>query len=280
MAVTFIFALSGQAFAESADYLNIPMETVSTFSEYDWLQSVEEKSDFELKDDGYTDEQIECIKTGTYEEELKNEVFKCSKLDEKTLEDMGYTQEQILGLKSLQDDESIQQLAVFSASVKCKNWLSSHVYDKKTKKTKFNINYSWEWTALPLIAMSDCIGMGWNNNFGANVNSNTVKVIYKPLTDCAKTVEKTYKVVEKEMGIAQAQFPMKCDNQHWARSGSGIMKLTAAGLKKNTKFQFKYAHNQLGATPSVTIPAGIGFTFKSAEDIFMPDAVVYSETSK
>lgn len=193
---------------------------------------------------------------------------------------MGYTTEQIFRLKLLQGNESIQQLAVISASVKCKNSLSSHIYDKKAKKTKFNINYSWEWTALPLIALSDCIGMGWNNDFGANVNSNTVKVIYKPLTDRAKTVEKTYKVVEKEIGTAQAQFPMKCDNQHWARSGSGIMKLTAAGLKKNVKFQFKYAHNQAGATPSVTIPGGIGFTFKAAEDVFMPTAIVYSETPK
>lgn len=214
------------------------------------------------------------------EDELKNEVFKRSKLDEEILEDMGYTPEQIAELKSLQGNESIQQLAVFSASVKCYNSLSSHVYNKKTKKTNFNVNYSWEWTALPLIAMSDCIGMGWNNDFSANINSNTVTVTYKPLTDRAQTVKKSYKVVEKEICAAQTQFPMKSDNQYWAKSGSGVLKLTAAGLKNNAKFQFKYAHNQIGVTPYVTAPGGIGFTFESAEDTFMPSAIVHSLTAK
>ena len=59
--------------------------------------------------------------------------------------------------------------------------------------------------------------------------------------------------------------------------GVGDMALSQTGKVNDVKFAFKYAHNRIGATPSVSYPWSLSFEFTSAEDVYQPSSVVYSD---
>lgn len=75
---------------------------IVTLSEYDMLKNLTQESVENLKEQGYTDIEINKFKSGEFEMEIKEEVFRRSNLNDSKLREMGYTEDEIngLGIKS------------------------------------------------------------------------------------------------------------------------------------------------------------------------------------
>lgn len=253
-------------------------------NEYDAYLELKSCDSDELTDRGYTKEEIAAIHSSTLEGKMLAEVFRRATLDDETLTNMGYNTQEISQLRALTGDETLAEVAPFAlASVTCYNTITSHTYSNSYDKTYLLADFGWEWDKMPVIKRTDTIGCGWSEDYypDNSVGDNVVTNVYRQLNGAPNTKEVDTGLYEKQLETAEHQFEMQptlAGIEYWCESGYGTMTLSQAGLDNNAKFSFKYAHDTMGITPSVSAPWGIGFSFDHAEDIFTPAAgVAYSD---
>ena len=267
------------------DILKNNNEDVKTFDEYDLINVFRNKSESQLKAEGYSIEKIKEIKSDEVEKIITEEIFNRSKLDSNQLKGMGYTSEEIIKLKKLNGSESIEELSKSGLLATCSvyNTYYSHTYKTARDKTFFVVAYGWEWNRAPSILGTDCAGVGWNHDFTPdNSIDNSYNITYKTYVNLLYSTMEKYSstnMVEKYMQTSEDVFDLNelYGEYYYVKSGYGIMCLSQTGKVNDVKFTFKYGHNETGLVPSVGFPWSIGFTLEEAETVFVPPQLVYHD---
>lgn len=286
--VMLMLSVTGQAFAvttyegDDSAKVNNAKVTVST-NELDAYLELKLQDEGKLKAWGYSQAEIEDIKSGALETQFRNELKRRKGLDDEVLEGMGYSDKDIEKMRSMTGEEPLAELQSIASKVTCKNTLKLHKYSKSAEKTTFIVGFEWEWDKIPFIGLKDCIGMSWNQNFSIDEHTgsyNKMSIRYWNVQDKNDITLKQYNLYEKQINAVEKQFEVSPNGtKYWSKAGYGTMKLTETGLVNNAKFSFAYAHNELGVTPSVNVPAGIGVSFSHAETVFRPKSIVSSQTA-
>lgn len=259
--------------------------SLATYSEFDILSKLSEKSTAELVNAGYSVSTAEQISTRAIEEAALSEIFERSKLSDKQLQEMGYSNKEIDELQSLTGKETLSDIYTrgLFANCTCYNVLTDHYYKTSTGKTYMLVAYGWEWDKFPVMKLTDCVGTGWNHDFTPDnsldnnvIDYNTTHIAYCETKDSPASFYSTVVMIEKQLQTSECMVPMT-NSSKTALYGVGDMALSQTGKINDVKFAFKYAHNRMGYTPSVSYPWGVGFEFESAEDVYQPSSVAYND---
>lgn len=263
--------------------------SAETITEFDLLLNLRELSEEELAENGYTSTQIETIKSDNLEDTMREAIFERAELPEDTLDAMGYTAAEIEFLKNLSGDESINELSRASANMTVYTSLGDHRYESSIDTTYFIVYFGWYWDKRPVWQMTDCLGLGWNQDFHVAPYGSTYNIHYKKYkkdfssSASSNSVTTKVKLVENNLNVASDTFDVNGGPNgtfYAAAEGYGTMALAQTGLVNNAKFTAKYAHTQvIPSSPSVSYPWGVGFGFTNADVIFKPTEVLTSATA-
>lgn len=224
-------------------------------NEYKQLKQLKAKSDMELKQMGYTSEEINRIRSIDYAQELRER----AKLDNAQLKNLGYTDEQITMLKSFTGTE--EEIIALAATLDLSAWHSSFWYDSANNRSYWRVSFSWTWSSMPVIRLTDVVGAGWGPQMSlvAPESWQTVRYVHK-ITGNGYTQD--FAITLYAVNTAQVKFPMdSSDAAYWAKYGSGQVKVSYGGDLRDAQMRIAYGHNEFGVSPSVNVPWGVGFTF-------------------
>lgn len=218
------------------------------------------------------------------EDQILEATFEAATWPNARLEALGFDPVSIANLRNLTGKETLAELSQLRVldEFACYNTLSDHYYDQSENKTYFVVDYGWEWVRGPVVALTDCVGVGWNNSFHPTndlaVWHNRTYLGYVSYTN-ADNVEYEYsRMIEDEINTSQAQIDIDRGDQRYLQLGYGTMALSQTGQVNDAKFAFKYGHNRIGLAPSIAYPWGVGFTFEGSEVDYSPaSGIVYSD---
>lgn len=268
---------------ETKEYMK--KNNVKQVTEYDLLKDLQKLNMEELKENGYEDTEIEIIKNMDVEKEIRKEIKRRIKLRKKELKNMGYRDEEIEKLKKLTGDEDFEMIIFSLAQVTVYNELRNHYYKVSENTTYFLVDFGWSWDKAPFWLLSDALGIGWNGDFHPNNNLSTSYNYhykrYRNQSDWADYKLTKEQLSEKEINTCEDKFDLNgfYGVDYWVQEGWGTMALSQTNRMDNAKFSCKYGHNEIGASPTINYPWGVGFSFTSAESVFQPSEIVYSATA-
>ena len=192
--------------------------------EYQMFEELKQKSAYELKGIGFTDDEINGLKNMDFVQELK----KRSKLSNKELANMGYNAQQIKDFKDFHDTK----LEVRRLAVVCN--VSSNLF--YTDGYEYIIDYSWHWSSVPFNTKRDVIRINWSGaldsgEIGAlRVDKNPSHTYCKVMYSYAGVVTATDNAALKwdnELSAISARFDVERApyTGEYALSGSGRITL-------------------------------------------------------
>lgn len=275
------------------DYIQSAKEQGNTFSEYEYYLALKNASQWELSAAGYSDEDIDLIKSGEIEAELCAEIFRRAEMSEKNLADLGYSANEIKVLKSLSGNESLEQLSTYGILASCTiyNELDQYYYLSSQNKTYFKVAIGWEWSKCPLNRFTECVAFSWNQDYSLvdtvsadGLDCNVINLEYYHMDTEVLRASSSVGVVENNINYSYAEFNLLGGGGalvNYAKSGYAVIGLCQSGYVQNSKFHVEYAHSILGITPSPTLSSGLDFSFSGTNDVFEPAAIVngYTPTS-
>lgn len=273
MIITMIFSTSVFASGNLENMEKVAPNKSNSFSinEYDIITDLQNASDDELIEDGYTKDEIEIIKDFSYEELL----YERAQLSEEILREMKYTDEQIKLLRSYDGSnlEDNPQLAA-SISATCSGWIS--VDSASTSSITFYAD--WEWDIQPLLSgykVQDIAAIRWKgtNSAGSPMNvaisksNSTGKVTYYEPGVGGSILNKTI-TVDDNYGKAYCKFPLAQSSSYpyrFAESGYLKIKVDKVGSDPINEISicFSYGHSTVTINPSVSFPASFSINFAS-----------------
>lgn len=261
--------------------------SVITCDEYEIVEELETMEIKELTDKGYSLAEINDIKNGNAQEQIRLEIFKRVAMPSEQLEKMGYTNDEITALKSLTGDETLSDISARGILAKCTayNFIDDCYYKTSKQKTYVIYFYGWDWDKAPVFLRKDIIGIGWDHDFAIDNSLDNDVMDYNTTTICYSynsNVSVTDEYVEIQMwenpvNISNCTFEMQkmqyASKRIDALCGFGTMALSQAGKVNNVKVSFQYGHDKLGLVPSISISIdniGIGFSIENAETTIAP----------
>lgn len=255
--------LPSTVFAASQEMTGREESQTVIYNEYAQVQKLQAKDNKTLKEDGFTSTEIQAIRNVDYSAELKRR----SALSSGELTSMGYSPREIVQLKSY-DGSEIQAYSLgASLTITISKGTKSngrYVYKSSTNRTYWQNNYSWSWSSKPAMMFTDTLGAGWAPTMSLNSSSSTV--YYKNYFSGNSAGTKKSSFVLKGTNAAKSgNFPVADyyakGKYNWAHKGSGYIKVTASGKKRDVQMNIAYGHATWNVTPSISAPLGIGFSF-------------------
>ena len=241
---------------------------VGTFqkNEYDMYIELQETPDSVLYESGYTDEDIEKIKSTT----IEDLIYQRAQLPQDELLGMGYTQEEIQILKAYDGSplsENPQLRRLFAD-------LSGELYVVAYGHYRMTARFEWTWSSKPLLSgplIMDTVACGF---LAIDENNDICAVKYdEDWSECIVSYYNGNKNVgnpEQEIlvrdinGHVESQFRMSGGDviePGWAKEGSFEVSITEVVTAKEmewAKFVFVYGHTTLEVTPSIDISISYG----------------------
>lgn len=226
--------------------------TTSEVSEYEMYLSAQSLSPAVLAEQGFSDQQIETLKTKTYEELT----WERAQLSEKELLAMGYAKEQIAVLKTYDGSDLSEHPEIVRISPNFRGFLHCLYYSK----TKISARFSWEWSVCPIIVKTDILACAWNaiNPSGVNIAVQAIP------SSCSSTINyvdgSTTKTVRSDItfpnlsGSAKTTFKVDAYPGYPKMGHFDIMvePATSATRIHTVYFSFGYGHTTIDASPTVS----------------------------
>lgn len=253
VALVISLTLLAPAFAKDA----VISET-KIINEYQSIKELKQKTDSELKNQGYSDAEIKELRKLDYAAELKER----AKLDNQILKNLGYTDDQIKKLKSFKGTED--EINALAATITFDAYHINFWYDTVNKRSYWKTGFSWSWSSKPIYLSTDVIGAGWTPTMSLLTAESYETVTYTPTTiPTPPAYTKKYSFALAGTNSAQAKHPLwDSYNLMWASKGSGYVKVTAGGEIKDMQMKIAYGHTQLSiSNPSIAYPWGISFSW-------------------
>lgn len=239
----------------------------------EWQLTASEET---LRENGFSETSIQKIRSGEYEQSLRDEIMYRAGLDEETLASAySYSPEQIETLKGFNGNEPISEmLAATSASVNIEKNLVLYYYYTSLDITHFVVEFDWNWTSPPVdFGAEELIGIAWNNDYkpGYEIRRswNYHYITYQAVNNPKDYYRISVPIDENDMCLAEYPFEFQND-VYQAMSGTITVSLCAAGYLTNSKMVLKYGHTSIdGEYPSIT-PSWppFSFSFDNVTDIY------------
>lgn len=242
-------------------------------NEYDYIKDLSKKTPTELKDLGFDDKEISEMPNivNEYKDKLKEQ----GNLNDQSLKLKGYTDSQIETLRSFTGSE--EQLKSLSAtltmtpvltkqsvqskfivqSVGVGEWISSYRY--LNGYTKATICANWAWSSCPIFGLWDVVGFAWSGGFVQDSSSSTYnyhKIKY------ITSLGYTYVTRSWSCAPGQGCSDTFCMAQNgglsagWAQSGTASASLTLYGYQPVLGVTVGYGHSTINVYPSVGFSSG------------------------
>lgn len=241
---------------------SIPIST----NEADYYLELQESTDSELNELGYSDQEIEQLRKTS----LEQAIMERAKLDTTTLHEMGYSNADIAVLREYTGEPITRDSQVYAALAQ----VSGLIVCKGASNSQISFEYQWEWDKVPVVNQTDSVALCWQAqdidgyNIGVSVVSTSHTVNYR-----AGTTIKQSKTVERnsQMQGASSQF-----NRIYTADGinyyamDGVFKVTVkkdGTFIQSLKVARAYGHItvslNVNPTINVTFDGGFGISFSS-----------------
>lgn len=268
----FLLTFSLLGFSASADTpvdgTNPEENEYNIYSEGDLIKLWIDSTDDELKEIGYSETEIEEIRSYNFEEMF----LERAALPKHTLQNYGYSNSQIEVLKAY-EGETITSDAVVLAAASDVSVSFSKNANTSTNKGVF-VNASWNWNIVPMIKTTDLFVFAWHgvNSSGATVDltpttrSGTIR--YHRMTtgvhDHNSAVSGSFDSLKKAVSFNITMT--KSDNYYWAKSGIVTMKLVppSNGSISHVNLGAAYGHKTIAVSASFSVGSGLGISFTPA----------------
>lgn len=148
-------------YADSASIQQAPEEikneciATTVRNEYLYIQELRSCTDEELTSAGYTIEDIQNLRSFSYE----NALLERASYSYEQLVSMGYTDEQIIVLKNYDGSPLTVDNPVLAATATCTGAIYNTGYD--TSRDEFVFNYQFSWNVIPFYEYSDRVSLSW-----------------------------------------------------------------------------------------------------------------------
>ncbi|MDQ2087223.1 hypothetical protein RBH29_12375 [Herbivorax sp. ANBcel31] len=249
-------------------------EDVATVSEYDLYLDLVEKTDSELREAGYTTDQIKSLREFDYSEEIE----KKAQLDEKELKSLGYSSDRIDAIKSFDGTEA----SIRSGSAQ----LTFVLYEENSYSSSnfsfVDLGVYWTWDSTPLWGFTDIIAVSWSDGMYCDTSNtnNTREWFYwhREIDDVYmdySTKELTAElnagayVREKISKNTGSVWNPKPEDFHYLKNGAMLLRIHKQAYVPEIAVLAKYGHSTITISPSVTFsqsPAiGISFSMTMQE---------------
>lgn len=263
---------------------NIDLLDNTLVTDYDYYNNVSKKNDEELKELGFSEEEIKALRDFDYTEELKSRAL----LDNKTLEFMGYSEADIIYLRKLLTENSNEEMfttfnngGTDSGGVFATLRLTTYKISKTNNQVM--IGFEWIWDKLPVFyGGREMVAAVWNgtNNSGQPLNvrindsnaSSYQYIVNQNNLNGPRTTKYTF-TVDDYYHAAYSSFHMGSRVEElidWAKSGYGRITLNASGTSaiKEVALKLKYGHTRIGiGSPGVSFaPVSLGISFTANMD--------------
>jgi hypothetical protein len=230
-----------------------------------------ENSDAELLQSGYTEEDIDTIRN--HEALLIERVEELAELDEETLSNMGYSPEQIDIINNFDGIDT--QLQALGGTLSFTLDADSMYYTSSTNKAHARLTVTFEWITQPLIKFTDIIGIAWNGPM--NRTAQTASVQYVHMSSGGSSYYDYNAQVVNPSGPVNAgvgfKFPMRGSganfDTHYAKSGTFIVVLEVTGHVSSFAAYAEYGHATISISggPTFSAPGGISIDFSPSGSI-------------
>lgn len=240
-------------------------EKTVIINEYDVLKSLEnkDKDKTEMNISNITGELENKDKTKASISNMRDELYDRSKLKTEELKRLGYSDKQIDVLRKF--DGSDAQMRYLAAELSFNLNLSNLRYT--TSETICNAYMSWKWSNYPTVDLTDGVAIAWNKDFNSNKRKTYLNLYYVDVTNGATREETHSDYTDYTPGEGFIiKFPMtNVSYGIYYKAMRGSVKTELYNQGKITSFEVcaKYAHTNIGVSPSIAIPSGpqinIGF---------------------
>lgn len=222
------------------------------------IENLQRMSNDELRNLGYSDDQIIQLRDFDYYEALK----KRAALDDETLHLYRYTDDEIEELREYVSDGKKLRKTISPNTLT----ISLSFKNKVTGKQADGV-ISWNWQRAALVKFIDCVAVAWKTTNGATINyvpnsNNKVVAIWTKVnpnsTEPAQTTSSSTWQVNNNQSIF-AKVAMGGIN-YFAYSGKGIFTMKAtSGTFSEFYIDYGYGHYTIAVTPGISVsPSGVG----------------------
>ncbi|MCR4431934.1 MAG: hypothetical protein NUV45_13070 [Tepidanaerobacteraceae bacterium] len=260
--VVLMIILTFNGFALAASNDNTKNKVTININEYIHLKQLKEKTDSDLKELGYSENEITEIRNFDYAEKLRER----SKLDKNTLHNLGYTEDQINKLKNFSGTE--EEIIALASLLDLTAETVYFQYNSSENKTYFRVKWAWQWSAAPFEMDEDIIAIGWDPNM--YIDTSTAYTYHKVRYRNYREGNTFYKSKSVDpvaaSGAAQSTWDM-CINvssqpldYDWSDYGYGYIRLSKVGRVSEAAMKISYGHSTVDLAPGIGYPFNIGFS--------------------
>lgn len=230
-------------------------QTRTVTNEYEALMELYGNSTSQLKQQGYTKDEIQNIKN--FDETYNQHILKIAQLDPSILSAHGYTSQQIQKIKSFNPSTATTEDKIL-LSATCETTSSIDNYTGTTGR----VTTTFEWSGIPVFKMTDILATAWNNWY---IKGKSANIEYANINNPNDTFSETPTYKKSDTGLesfgASYYFPAsKQDNYYYARSGFSIFVL-GCNTKQHLETAGRLGHQEGVASLSVSIRGGLDISF-------------------
>ncbi len=151
--------------------------TTYTITEFDLLENLKSKTDVELKEQGFSQNQIDDLRKANFEKEVLN----LQKLSNDELLIKGFSQNQIDDIKNYDKNNKLKSkttLRNLSGKLTLTYTLLDYYYSSSNNRTYCRIRLKWRWNTNPLFTFHDMVAQLISENMYMNPSTSYHRVYY------------------------------------------------------------------------------------------------------
>lgn len=153
LVLALVVGICPAAFAGEMDTAEEVVVEETSYSEFELYQNVISHSDAELMESGYTESEIDEIRSFSFEDAF----LERAKLGQDELKGLGYTDEQIRILKEYNGEPITATSEILRAAAQCTGKMTL----MSASESIVYYGYSWGWSAMPLQSLDDKAALIW-----------------------------------------------------------------------------------------------------------------------
>lgn len=220
---------------------------VTKINEYEFMNKLKNKSDSQLKQQGFSDLQVKEIRNT----DIKAKVYELSKMSKDEIKKQGFSDNQTEKIKNFKGTDA--ELAAMAASCTIYSNLNSYNYSSRDNRTYASVGFSFGWNARPIIDFTDIIGVCWSEGFYFSGGSASLHYEYSLDTSLTYNTSVNFTQVGLGNSACSLKVPVNPSGYYYLNSGSGSVSISKSGKVNEFSMLFDYGHNQINATPEIKL---------------------------